>query len=247
MAGGCAGLAAGVAVAGRRLRFRRRGPQAAALARQPYKAAPAADARMEALSYDEYRDIRFRPERALWRNSGSLFTVQFFPARARLHPGLAPVRSGQTARCARCRCRPRTSGRPRGAVMGKTVPPVDGAAGWRMSFPLNDAGRPDEAHRLSRCELLPRLGRAAALWPVGARLGGGHCRRQGRGVSRLHHLLARAPGPRRTRDALLCAARQPARGRRLSLRGAARHRHGARRAGPAVPARSRWPRSASRR
>lgn len=34
------------------------------------------------LSYDQWRDIRFRPERALWRGQGLPFEVQFF------HPGL---------------------------------------------------------------------------------------------------------------------------------------------------------------
>jgi periplasmic glucans biosynthesis protein len=34
------------------------------------------------ISYDEWRDIRFRPERALWRQRGLPFEVQFF------HPGL---------------------------------------------------------------------------------------------------------------------------------------------------------------
>ncbi len=33
------------------------------------------------LSYDQFRDIRFLPERALWRGSGSPFEIQFF------HPG----------------------------------------------------------------------------------------------------------------------------------------------------------------
>ena len=34
---------------------------------------------LKALSYDEYRDIRYRADRALWRNIGSPFEVQFFP------------------------------------------------------------------------------------------------------------------------------------------------------------------------
>jgi len=34
------------------------------------------------ISYDQWRDIRFRPERALWRDHGAPFQVQFF------HPGL---------------------------------------------------------------------------------------------------------------------------------------------------------------
>ena len=36
---------------------------------------------IKALTYDQYRDIRFRPERALWRNSKLPFEIMFF------HPG----------------------------------------------------------------------------------------------------------------------------------------------------------------
>jgi periplasmic glucans biosynthesis protein len=118
--------------------------EAAALAHQPYKAVPAADARLEALSYDEYRDIRFRPERALWRNSGSLFTVQFFPLGRGFTRSLRLYEvAGGAVRALQVPASDFSVGRV-AASMGKTVPPVDGAAGWRMSFPLNDAGRPDE-------------------------------------------------------------------------------------------------------
>lgn len=34
------------------------------------------------ISYDQWRDIRFRPEQALWRGQRSNFEIQFF------HPGL---------------------------------------------------------------------------------------------------------------------------------------------------------------
>src|SRR5882672_8694248 len=37
---------------------------------------------LQELSYDQYRDIRFKPERALWRNTKLPFELQFF------HPGL---------------------------------------------------------------------------------------------------------------------------------------------------------------
>lgn len=53
--------------------------QAAALARQPFENTrdilPQA---VRKLSYDQYRDIRFRPEKALWRNEGLMFEMQFF-------------------------------------------------------------------------------------------------------------------------------------------------------------------------
>jgi glucans biosynthesis protein len=42
---------------------------------------------MREVSYDQWRDIRFRPDRALWLDKGSPFTVQFF------HPGFYYDRS----------------------------------------------------------------------------------------------------------------------------------------------------------
>lgn len=48
-------------------------------ARQPYRdSSRKAPAQLEALSYDQYRDIRFRPDRALWRNDKLPFEVMFF-------------------------------------------------------------------------------------------------------------------------------------------------------------------------
>jgi glucans biosynthesis protein len=59
------------------------GRRALALASQPYKA-PAATLpkALQNLSYDQYRDIRFKPDLALWRNAGLPFEIQLF------HPGL---------------------------------------------------------------------------------------------------------------------------------------------------------------
>jgi len=49
------------------------------LAAQPYKA-PASDlpAAFKDLDFDAYRDIRFDPDKALWRGQDRKFTVQFF-------------------------------------------------------------------------------------------------------------------------------------------------------------------------
>ena len=48
-------------------------------ARQPYRdSSRKAPAQLQALSYDQYRDIRFRPDRALWRNDKLPFEVMFF-------------------------------------------------------------------------------------------------------------------------------------------------------------------------
>lgn len=55
--------------------------RAAALAARPYQPSKASvsDA-LAQLSYDEYRSIRFRPDRAVWRDAGLPFELQFFHA-----------------------------------------------------------------------------------------------------------------------------------------------------------------------
>src|SRR5688572_30559119 len=57
--------------------------KAQALAAQPWKQpdSPLPKELLD-LSYDQYRDIRFRTDKALWRNRNLPFEVQFF------HPGL---------------------------------------------------------------------------------------------------------------------------------------------------------------
>jgi glucans biosynthesis protein len=53
--------------------------QARQLALQPHRVSPfVLPADLKALSYDQYRDIRFRPERALWGADGLPFEVMFF-------------------------------------------------------------------------------------------------------------------------------------------------------------------------
>lgn len=56
--------------------------QAAALAREPYSEPPQVPQWLREITYDDWRDIRFRPDDALWRNKKLPFQVQFF------HPGL---------------------------------------------------------------------------------------------------------------------------------------------------------------
>jgi len=70
--------------------------RAAALATQAYRApAPVVPEALKDLTYDQYRDIRFKPARALWRNAGLPFEIQLF------HPGLYydhPVRISEIVR-----------------------------------------------------------------------------------------------------------------------------------------------------
>lgn len=112
--------------------------EAAAVASRPYQA-PAADARLAALSYDEYRAVRFRPEQALWREAGLPFQVHFFPlGRGNVRPlRLHEVVQGEV----RPLDVPASSFRNDGEAAGL---PVAGAAGWRAHFPLNDPARSDE-------------------------------------------------------------------------------------------------------
>jgi glucans biosynthesis protein len=57
---------------------RRRAEKLARRAYEPPRETPAAP--LAAMGYDEYRDLRFRPERAVWRGKGLGFELQFFVA-----------------------------------------------------------------------------------------------------------------------------------------------------------------------
>lgn len=114
--------------------------EAAALARSPYRAPPPPDPALAALSYDDYRRIRFRPEQALWRGSGSAFEAHFYPL------GRGNARALRLFEIADGRASPLML--PASAFSFDNGPPpangVPGAAGWRLSFPLNDSARRDE-------------------------------------------------------------------------------------------------------
>jgi glucans biosynthesis protein len=68
-------LAAGVASA---FGFDDLAARAQALSQQPPRPPLQAPAELRALSYDQARDIRFRPDRALWRDLGLPFEAMFF-------------------------------------------------------------------------------------------------------------------------------------------------------------------------
>jgi glucans biosynthesis protein len=109
------------------------------LALRPYQApAPLPQGAFAGLSYDQYRDIRYRPERAWWHDAGLPFQAQFF------HPGLfypapLPMHEVDGGRVTPIRFSPElfTYG-----PLVKEPPPasVEGFAGLRLSGPIN---RPD--------------------------------------------------------------------------------------------------------
>jgi glucans biosynthesis protein len=94
------------------------------------------------LNYDQYRDIRFRPERALWRRNGAPFEIQFF------HPGFLftqPVRIHVVTAEGVQKLRFRTEDFDYGANRFDTSDFEDlGFAGFRVHYPINTPKYKDE-------------------------------------------------------------------------------------------------------
>ncbi len=117
--------------------------RAQALAREPYRApASTVNKALLDLSYDDYRDIRFRPAGSVWRDSGLPFELQFFHVgRGFSHPvRLHEVVDGREQPLAV----PRQS-----FDYGRAAPAVAGArsaevAGFRVHAALNNPAYKDE-------------------------------------------------------------------------------------------------------
>lgn len=114
---------------------------ARALAAKPY-AAPAQDlpASLAGIGYDQYRDYRFKPAQALWRESGRPFQLQFFH-RGYLFRDRVDVSVVQGGRATPVRYTPALfdfgpQPVPSGADMG--------FAGFRVHGAINGAGTLDE-------------------------------------------------------------------------------------------------------
>lgn len=114
-------------------------------AKQPFRpiATPLSPA-MAGLGYDQHRDIRFRPERALWHNQSVRFEAQFF------HPGFlfrTPVSVFELANGA---ARPIPYDRNLfefGQIAAPALPEGEtapGFAGFRLHYPLNSPDVFDE-------------------------------------------------------------------------------------------------------
>jgi glucans biosynthesis protein len=131
--------------------------RAAALARQPY-AAPAKDLAgdLAGLGYDAYRDIRFRPERALWADLRLPFQAQFFhrggpaPQRVDLYELVdgAPVPIAYDPDL--FTFGPQAASRPTTDI---------GFAGFRLHTPLNTPGVFDELAVFQGASYFRALGR----------------------------------------------------------------------------------------
>ena len=108
------------------------------LARRPYQALPD-DTTLQALSYDDYRQLRFRSEQALWAQGDLPFQVHFYPL-GRGHTRALKMHEvvGNLVRAIDV---PASAFRNDGPV---ALTPRPGAAGWRYNFALNQPGRADE-------------------------------------------------------------------------------------------------------
>jgi len=112
------------------------------LAQEPYREPPRVPEFLRTISYDQWRDIRFRPERALWRDRGLPFEVQFFhPGLFYPHPVAVNVVDGQSMRPVAFSPRDFDYGRNDFAAR---VPENLGYAGFRVHYPLKTPSYHDE-------------------------------------------------------------------------------------------------------
>ncbi len=122
------------------------GARARQLAEKPFvaeaRAAAANPAASDALTYDQYRDIRFRPDHSLWRDQKLPFEVQFF------HPGFVNT---ETVRINEVTADDATHPIAFDAAnfdYGHNAAPskalASGYAGFRVHFAINNAAHKDE-------------------------------------------------------------------------------------------------------
>jgi periplasmic glucans biosynthesis protein len=117
--------------------------QAERQARRPYRSeSRKPPAELQALTYDQYRDIRFRPDHALWRPENLPFELMFF------HLGkfqTQPVRINEVTPKGARHIRYDTADFDYGknTLSPKTWGDV-GFAGFRAHYPLNGSGYKDE-------------------------------------------------------------------------------------------------------
>jgi glucans biosynthesis protein len=119
------------------------GARARQLAETPFRAEakPAAPVASDALTYDQYRDIRFRPDHSLWRDQQLPFEVQFF------HPGFVnteTVKINEVGADGASHAIPlATANFDYGHNKPPATPPA-GYAGLRIHYNINNATHKDE-------------------------------------------------------------------------------------------------------
>ncbi|MFL6696323.1 MAG: glucan biosynthesis protein G [Vitreoscilla sp.] len=116
------------------------------LAEKPFVAAArpvaASPAGSDALTYDQYRDIRFRPDRSLWRDQKLPFEVQFF------HPGFVNTETVRINEVTADGATHPVAFDMANFDYGHNKTPskalASGYAGFRVHYPINNAAHKDE-------------------------------------------------------------------------------------------------------
>ena len=159
-------------------------------ARKPFHS-PRADlpAFLSQLTYDQYRQITFRDDRALWGGERLPFRVEFFHL-GYLYQEPVHLNEFTPTHVQSVRFVPDFFDY-RSLRLPAEIPANTGYAGFRVLNPLNTPGKWDELGGLSGGQLFSAAGPGPGLWHVGARAGPG-LRRRGPagGVSHLHRLVA---------------------------------------------------------
>jgi len=121
------------------------GARAQQLAQKPFVAQPkptAPVAASDTLTYDQYRDIRFRPDHSLWRDQKLPFEVQFF------HPGFVNTETVKVheveAGGAEHELKFDTANFDYGHNKAPSKALASGYSGFRVHFPINNATHKDE-------------------------------------------------------------------------------------------------------
>lgn len=116
--------------------------KARSLASGPYQAPAASPRFMRELSYSQYQDIRFDPEKSLWRESGSRFQVMLIPPG--LFYGHAVTINIVDAQGSHPLPFKRESFTFNDPNLAKRVPPDLGYAGFKLTYPLHEQDQPNQ-------------------------------------------------------------------------------------------------------
>ena len=140
--------------------------EAKALAAKPYKEQPLIPRFMRELSYTDYQNIRFDPEKSLWQDSHSHFQVMLVPPGLYYsHPVRINVVDGKSIRPLTFNRELFTFSDPE---LGKRIPPDLGYAGFKLTYPLQGANSQNQFLVFAGASYFRGVGRDNA-WGISTR------------------------------------------------------------------------------
>ena len=189
------------------------------------------------LDYDQYRDIRFRPDRSLWRDAKLPFELQFF------HPGFHYQRAVRIHEITPAGVRDVPFSREQFDYGKNNIEPsklrAPGFAGFRVHFALNTPKYKDEVLVFLGASYFRALGKGQVYGLSARGLAVDTALGSGEEFPSFTDFWIERPAAERDAAHDLRAARLAPRHGRLPLRREARHRHGAGRRAPASSCASR--------